>query len=38
MVTVGGAGRSLEPMFLQSELDQSLDDIDASELDNGVKK
>ena len=38
MVTVGGAGRSLEPMFLQSELDQSLDDINASELDNGVKK
>ncbi len=38
MLTVGGAGRSLEPMFLQSELDQSLDDLAAPELDNGVEK
>lgn len=38
MVTVGGAGRSLEPMFLESELDQSLDDLDAPELVNGVTK
>jgi hypothetical protein len=34
----GGVSRSLEPLFLESELDQSLDEFDAQELDNGAKQ
>ena len=35
---VGGGGVYLEPMFLKSELDPSLDDIDAHDSENGAKK
>ena len=38
MFVGGGRSRSLEPLFLESELDQSLDEFDAQELDNGAKQ
>ncbi len=37
-IVVGGAARMLEPLFLESELDQSLDEFDAQALDNGAKQ
>ena len=38
VIIVHGAARSLEPLFLESELDQSLDEFDAQESDNGAEQ
>ena len=38
IVVGGGVSRILEPLFLESELDQSLDEFDAQALDNGAKQ
>lgn len=38
IVVGGGVSRILEPLFLESELDQSLDEFDAQALNNGAKQ